>query len=123
VKVLWIDFIDRFYCLQYPIKKLTQEGFEVSTFEWFNPEIGDLDINGAINAAKEVDLVIVHFGSIPRGQAAEILARIKATKVKIIVNSVSSVLFEAADEVIGTPLNFGEELVECVNRVIPKNRS
>ena len=119
MKVLWIDFEDRFYIMSSTIKHLLREGFEVKEFYWYNLEIGGLDIRGAVEAAKEVDIVMVHFSDIPRGEAAKLLAQIKATKVKVIVNSASPILFEEADAVIGLPF-YPSDLVELIKDVCAK---
>ena len=103
MKVLWIDFEDRFHIMSATIEYLLRKGLEVKKFYWFNPEIGGLDIKGAVEAAKEVDIVMVHFSDIPRGEAAGLLGQIKTTGVKVIVNSASPILFEEADFILGLP--------------------
>ena len=99
MKVLWIDcksesrqsFIKTFSLI------LISEGFEVSNFYWHHEDIRDID--KATEAVKGIDIVIVHFGSMARAEAAAILTKIKATGVKVIVISASSILFEEADAV------------------------
>jgi len=81
-------------------------GFQVKKVYWAETESDsflasefELNVDRAIETAKTVNVVFIHFGSMPRGEASKILGRIKETGVKVIVSSVSPVLFEVADYV------------------------
>lgn len=130
-KVLLIDFKDNknegFY--EEFVKWLRSEGIETARFYWESPYFffepghnrAELDILKAIEAAQKVDVVYVHFGSIMRNEAAEIIGRLKATGVKVIVPNVSTLLFEAADYVFCTNV---VELNKNIKRFCQeKNRS
>jgi len=87
VKVLWIDNEEGLRLMRGFTEILVREGFELSTFYWDNFEVSDSDIDRVVEVVRKVNVAIVHFGSIPRFKASEILTKIKKTGVKVIVKS------------------------------------
>ena len=79
-----------------------------------------ISIDKSVELAKQVDVVFVHFGSMQRVDAAEVLNRFKSTGAKVIVESVSSILFEAADYVFFMDVKEMQENIKIFCR--EKNR-
>jgi len=105
MKVLWIDYEDMFDMF-WPIRaKLERAGFEVIQLTWTNPEVhgyGVIDLDRIIEAAKEADIALLHFGTgISLGEVQGIIPKIKETGIKTIVTTaVSKDFFPGADETI-----------------------
>ncbi|MBI1984537.1 MAG: hypothetical protein HYS60_00285 [Candidatus Wildermuthbacteria bacterium] len=107
MKVLFIDNEERLK--QHRLFQLilkVEEKIESANFEWDNGPNADTGkrIKEMLRAIKEADCVFIHFGSMPRDKASQILSEIKEkTSVRVIVNSASPLLFEKADCVLELP--------------------
>ena len=95
--------------------------FESNFHETKNKQF-ELNVEKAIEVAKGADVVFVHFGIIPRVKASEVLGRFKAVGIKVIVNSASSISFEAADYVYDNSDDI-LKLLENIQKLCQKNRS
>jgi hypothetical protein len=105
MKVLWVDYEDMFDMFWTIRVKLERAGFEVIQLTWTNPEssgYGVIDLDRIIEAAKESDVVLLHFGTgIKLGEAYDIISQIKITGARIVVTSeAKKEFFPGADATI-----------------------
>jgi len=107
VKVLIVDYEDKLAFLWGSVEQLLRrKGFEILDVSWTNLERYGFghgpDVERVVDIAKGVDVVILHFGDIPAGDANKIIPQIKAVGAKVVVNTVSRFNFPEADEIIPT---------------------
>jgi len=118
LRILFVDTKERFPLIfDYFAGAMIVRGFKVEKIEWNkrwdSSKIDEEDINRVIETAKQFDVIILHLGDKPRGKGADIISQIKRTSAKVIVDSVSPLLFEEADAVLS--LKSLDELYQIVN--------
>lgn len=117
MKLLIADNAERLEKLRSTELRLDREwGISVSEIIFDNRKEDATHVEDIIVACRDINILLIHFGSIPREKAAKILHQIKlAVRAKIVVISASRILFEEADAVMQTPF-FSEQLVDIINK-------